>query len=106
MLFKIKYGLAPMYLQKLLPVDIKERTNINLQSQSKIFHIGTKYIRLESFKKSFLPLAIVKWNNMPGAVRQIDKLENFKLILKKDYKECKSYYYYGERWPSVHHAQM
>ena len=33
-------------------------------------------------------------------------VESFKTCLKEDYPQANVLYYYGQRWPQVHHARM
>ncbi len=106
MIFKIKHDLAPPYLVELLPETTFQCTNRKLRSHTKIAPIGNKYIRLELFRKSFFAIAIEKWNKLPSTTRQITKLESFKKAITKDLKKCNILYFYGKRWPSVHHARI
>ena len=46
------------------------------------------------------------WNKLPLHVRNIQTLEEFKLEIKPSTKEKNILYYYGKRWPCVHHSLM
>ena len=94
------------WLSNLLPLSNFEQTNRCLRSHTKIAPIGKRFIRLELFRKSFLPTAIDKWNKLPESTRQITKLEQFKRALSTDLKKCNILYYYGQRWPAIHHARI
>mgnify|MGYP001591838763 CR=1 FL=1 len=103
MMFKVKNNLCPEYLSQLLPPENIENRRYNLRNNEDIRIPATN---LESFKRSFIPHAISLWNNLPLAQRQIPTLEDFKLSLKENFKECNILYYYGKRWPSIHHSRI
>ncbi len=103
MMYKIKNNLTAEYLGEVLPPDNNELTHYNLRNSQ---NIAVPVARLETFRKSFIPFAINLWNNLSLHVRQVESLEEFKMALKKMKKEPNILYYYGKRWPSVHHSRI
>ena len=59
--------------------------------------------RLNTFKKSFFPRVIQSWNLLSAETKSSSSLYKFRQSINKQSPEL---YYYGERWPSVHHARM
>lgn len=102
MLFKIVQGEAPGYLTGILnEIDIPRHYVLRNSND-----IRVPFCRLESYKKSFFPRAISLWNDLPQHVRNASSLNTFKLSLKKESDDFLLLYYYGDRWPAVHHARM
>ena len=87
----------------ILPVDNEQRARYNLRN---IHNIPIPPARLESFKKSFIPSTISLWNELAVEIRQKQTLEEFKSDIKSTKEEPNILYYYGKRWPSVHHARI
>ena len=44
--------------------------------------------------------------NLPINTRHAPTLESFKYTLRKSYRESNILYYYGQRWPAIHHARL
>ena len=106
MIYKIKNNIAPQYLIDLFPGENQERTTRALRNNENIALLGDRFLRLETFKNSFLPKAITLWNDLPTSVRKIPSVELFKAHLKSKKKEPNILYFYGQRWPSVHHTRL
>ena len=102
MLFKIVTGRAPSYLTDIL-LDLNRPRNYRLRN---CLDIKVPLCRLESYKRSFFPRAIGLWNDLANPTKSADSVESFKQLLKGEQKELQVLYYYGQRWPSVHHARM
>ena len=73
------------------------RNNINIR---------VPYCRLETYKKSFFPRTISLWNGLVPQVKASDSYVTFKSCFKAKTDEFEILYYYGDRWPAVHHARM
>ena len=101
MMFKIKSGLCPTYLSNLIIVN--EQPRYNFRSQSAVV---TPFARLETFKRSFIPHASTLWNNISFDLQNSGSLEGFKQLLNIANDCCNTLYYYGERWPAIHHARL
>ena len=102
MLYKIKHNLCPSYLNDILPPENNEIIRYNLRNRDDIVQPNT---RLDSLKRSFIPASIEKWNQLPIDARNLN-LENFKSYLKNKAGEKNVLFYYGQRWPSIHHARL
>ena len=101
MFYKIMNGVTPTYLSALVPAH--GNSGYNLRNSNNIRNIAT---RLDSHVRSFFPRAIKLWNSLSIESRNVTSLHSFKEILRKNITERKVIYYYGERWPSVHHTRM
>ena len=109
MLFKILKGKAPQYL-----IDIHEdiqtpHLRINNLYNTSSFRLP--YCRLETYKNSFFPRVLRLWNDLSRKIKESNSVDKFKESLKKPsnlelYNFKQVLYYYGKRWPSIHHARM
>jgi hypothetical protein len=62
-------------------------------------------VRLESYHHSFIPYSITLWNQLSIQKWNVANLEEFKnAIVEKS--NCNVLYYYGKRWPSIHHSRI
>ena len=102
-MYKIMNNLAPTYLTNIVPSSVNELTPHNLRSGS---NIRIPKFRTESYKRSFFPRMLSRWNSLEDEVKQRPTLLSFKLSLKTPKDRSKEIYYYGQRWPSVHHARI
>lgn len=101
-MYKIVHGKAPQYLCVLL----ERNENVGRYNLRRQVPIKVPLCRLELYKRSFFPHVINLWNLLPVNIQELPTTENFKHYLKKEANELCKVYYYGERWPSVHHARM
>ena len=102
MMYKIVNGSAPIYLSNLvINEDVNRRYNLR---QTKV--LKEIQCRLETYSRSFFPRIIKLWNNLPTEVQSINSLHEFKHKFKPVISDLILLYYYGSRWPSVHHARM
>ena len=101
MLFKIINGFTPDYLSSIL-----DELNINRTYNLRNSNIRVPKCRLETFKKSFFPRTISLWNRLPEEIKSVDSVVAFKAHLRSEPNELLPLYYYGIRWPAVHHARM
>ena len=100
MFYKIKNGLAPTYLPTILPQAYNSPYDLRNSG-----FIHKPPFRLTTFERSFVPTAIDLWNKLPDDICFLPTLASFKSTLMK--RETDMYlYYYGERWPSIHHARI
>ena len=103
MLYKIKNNLAPDYLFHLIPQENHELIRYNLRNNA---DIAMPLAKKEAFRRSFVPFSIKLWNELPKSKRSSPCLDMFKSSLKDNSPDPQVLYYYGERWPSIHHARM
>ena len=103
MLFKIINQQSPNYLFELLPSNNAASINYSLRNRD---NIKMPNCQKESFRRSFLPSAIRLWNKLEKNVRDAPSILSLKLELKKKHPDKPTLYYYGHRWPSVHHSRM
>ena len=102
MMYKIVHRSAPPYLTNILELnDANPRYSMRNRDAIKIPHC-----RLSLFQRSFFPYTIKLWNKLPVNTQNIPTYESFKNHLRNKLDPANELYYYGERWPSVHHARM
>ena len=104
MMYKIKNRNAPQYLTGILDELQGERTH-DYCFRNKC-NLKIPFCRLSSFKISFFPRTICSWNSLSTEVKTSGTLETFKNFFRKEDHELNVLYFYGERWPGVHHARM
>ena len=102
MMFKIVSGRSPPYLHNILS-ELNGQKNYSLRNS---LNLRIPFCRLECYKRSFFPRTIKLWNKLPVEKRSADSVKSFQKQFIKDREPSQSLYYYGSRWPSVHHARM
>ena len=103
-LYKIKNCNMPEYLKVLHPQENKDIIQYNLRNRE---DIRVPTARLKTFKRSFFWNAIALWNILPNFMRNSLTLADFKdNIKKRNGNEPNVLYYYGKRWPAVHHSRL
>jgi hypothetical protein len=102
MMYKIIYGIAPKYLQDILTTYRNHPIGYILRYRADHVSPFTKQIS----RNSFFHIGISLWENLPENARIKPSLNSFKSHLKKDYPKRNIRYYYGSRWPQVHHARL
>lgn len=105
MFFKIVNNLAPFYLCRLLPLQVRNFTAYPMCNAENYRNFNFSTL---AFKKSFFPLSIDLWNQLPINIREIRSLSTFKLELKKhlDFAKHQKHFSYGKRPNSTHHTRM
>jgi hypothetical protein len=79
-MYKIRNGLTPGYLRKMMPSPSGQITNYTLRN-AKEYRVP--FCRTERYKQSFLPLTLTEWNALPLLTKGIPTLNLFKTELKK-----------------------
>ena len=103
MLYKVLNNLAPNFLNSRLPEHNPGDSGYNLRNSN---NIGRLPSRLETHRRSFFPRAINLWNAIPNAIRSQPSLSAFKAKVRPTRDCTNALYYYGQRWPSVHHSRL
>jgi hypothetical protein len=102
MFYKIKHGLAPNYLQELIPPERNQIVHYALRHNN---NIEPPFARLETLKRSFILYAIRLWNMLPIDTRNINQIKEFKRSISKS-ENKNILYYYGKRWSNIHHSRL
>ena len=104
MIFNIMNENAPQYLidihnhiqgERLYDYELRNAKDLRMP-----------FCRLSLLKNSFFPRSILLWNELSDEERSATSLAVFKTFLRQNDNEMKVLYYYGDRWPSIHHARM
>jgi len=101
-MYKIINGLTPQCLCNIVVEGNQNRPYNFCRTNA----LKEPHCRLETYRKSFFPRTIKLWNNLPNVTQSASSLDKFKLNFKPELTDILLLYYYGERWPSVHHARM
>ena len=98
MFYKMKNNLTPTYLSSLVP-ETFEGTIYNLRDAQNIRPILT---RTQLYYRSFLPLSIRDWNELPVEARNSTSLASF----NKDNPKIPKYYSAGNRFLQIQHTRL
>ena len=101
--FQMYHGLAPNYLQDLVPTRINDGFNYILRNAENIPII---MCRTSTYANSFLPSVIRDWNNLPVGIRENNSLSIFKNYLNQDKSIIPKHFYVGERKSQILHARL
>ena len=87
---KIVNNRAPAYLTEQLPVNVGQRTGVNLRNSSRL---SLQPARTSLFERSFFPTTTRLWNNLDESVRATSKISIFKKHIqpRKQYNALFSY---------------
>jgi hypothetical protein len=102
MMFKIIYGIAPEYLQSILTQYRNHPIGYVLRNRANHVAPFTK----QTCRNSFFYKGICLWENLNETARIKPSPACFKSYMRKEYPRQIPLYYYGERWPQVHHARL
>ena len=103
MVYKLVNNLSsPTLANLILKPEVQERRYEMRRPE----RLRTYKARLDLFVRSFFNSAIRLWNSLSPVIITSKNLNEFKGHLKKTYPSKNELYYYGERWPAVHHARM
>ena len=105
MMYKVNHGLAPTYLQDLLPNQVQARTRYQLRNNT---NLDVPLARLSSYSNSFFPSATRLWNSLKPETRTSPSVKAFKRNYLKEHprpvQNC--WYSYGPRLPQIMMARM
>jgi hypothetical protein len=100
--YKIHNGLSPNYLLSLCE-KFKCEKNYSLRNNT-TYRLPAKLSTI--CQKTFFPLAITLWNSIPEKWRNSPSVNSFKAKLLPKPNILSISYYYGKRWPNIHHARI
>lgn len=101
--YKMIYGLAPSYLNNLVPPLVQETSRYSLRNAQ---NVSPVYGNTNLYLNSFLPSVIRDWNVLPEEIRNSDSLLSFKLKLVGQRIKPPPYYNYGERKAQILHTRL
>jgi hypothetical protein len=104
-MYKILNGLAPRYLQDLIPGRVQTRTRYQLRNRN---DLQVPLARLETYSQSFFPAATRTWNNLTEVTKSSPSVKSFKHQYLKEFPRppANPLFYRGSRFSAVHHARM
>ena len=96
---------APQYLLDVIPATRHKITDRNLRNSA---NISLPPNRLSSFKNSFFPDTIRRWNIIPQEIRSIECIRSFKQAVAQLYELSKppSYYSLGYKTDNILHTRL
>ena len=96
------YGLAPNYLNNLIPPTVGSSSTYNLRRPN---NLRTIACRTSLYSNSFLPDVINDWNDLPDEIRNAESLSSFKYRLKLDKPIPNKLFFFGDRKMQVIHTR-
>ena len=102
LMFKMKNGLVPNYLINLMPKENRDVVKRNLRSNT---NLRLPLAKSELVRRSFIPFTVKLWNKLTSDQRSCKSIKLFKSEIKTE-KITNILYYYGQRWPSIHHSRI
>jgi hypothetical protein len=105
LLHKIDHGMAPTYLQDLMPDTVQSRTRYNLRN---VENRDVPLARISSYSNSFFPAATRTWNVLSAQTKQSPKPNSFKRNYLRENPRPKQnkLYYLGSRSNQIIHAKL
>ena len=102
---KMVHGIAPKYLQDMLPQTVAERNSYQVRNASGLSQSIVR-TRLSLFEHSFLPSSIKLWNMLPEEQRTIADPQTFKKSLLPDKNDKVNLFFLGERRTNITHSRL
>ena len=99
--YKMVHGLAPSYLNKLVPPLLQENSQY---SPTNAINIQTLQCNANLFYNSFLPSAVRGWNSLSDDLRNTPSFSVFKSKLYAERNKPPSYYNHVLRTLQVYHT--
>ena len=96
-------GLAPNYLNHLVPTTVGNFSAYNLRRPN---NLRTIACRTSLYSSSFLPAVINEWNNLPDEIKNAESLSSFKYRINVDKPIPRKLYFFGDRKMQVIHARL
>jgi hypothetical protein len=105
LMHKIEHGMAPTYLQDLMPDTVQARTRYNLRN---VENRDVPLARISSYSNSFFPAATRTWNALSRQTKQSLKPNAFKRNYLKEHPrpQQNKLYYLGSRSSQVIHSKL
>jgi hypothetical protein len=105
MMHKVENGLAPPYLQDLMPNHVQARTRYNLRNTE---DLDVPRARLSAYSNSFFPAATRQWNKLTRKTKQSPTPNSFKRNYLKELPRPNrnTLYYQGSRANQIIFAKL
>ena len=82
MMFKVRMDKKPVYIYNRIGENRMSNTRQEYQRVNSRLLKDIRELQAETARKTFIPRAIVQWNDLPIELRMIDDLPMFKVQLK------------------------
>ena len=102
-LYKILNGIAPEYLQSLVPPRVQDATSRNLRNANDFRNFRTN---TNLFYESFFPSTIRAWNELPDDIKTSPSVASFKFRLNRELRKPPNYFNTGTRQGQILHARL
>ena len=102
-LYKILNGIAPEYLQSLVPPRVQDATSRNLRNANDFRNFRTN---TNLFYESFFPSTIRAWNELPDGIKTSPSVASFKFRLNRELRKPPKYFNTGTRQGQILHARL
>ena len=105
MFYKIINNLVPMYLNDLVPLSVRERTN-NTYPLRNALNFSIISSRTSLYKNSYFPSTCELWNTLPMTTRTASSFSNFRSLISKPPPKKPLYYNIGLRANQIYHTRI
>ncbi len=104
-IYKVKSGVLPDYLQNLFPPIVADTNRYNLRNSNDFVTIAR---RTEIYSKSFIPSSTKLWNELSEEIKGSTSLSIFKSKLKELFKPptVPEFFFIGDRTYAIYHARI
>ncbi len=101
--FKILHDMSPSPILETYNTLVAREQHYALRNMN---HIPAPFTRTESYRRSYFPDAIRRWNQLSPTLKENHSFEEFKQLLNMPTIPKQDILYYGDRWASIHHARI
>ena len=101
--YKIINGLAPTYLNQLVPSLVQNQSQYSLRNSNNIMSV---HANSTLYSNSFLPSVIRAWNNLPIEIRNRTSVTQFKCKLAEHINRPPIWFYFGSRKAQMFHTRL
>ncbi|MCG8048301.1 MAG: reverse transcriptase family protein [Candidatus Thiodiazotropha endolucinida] len=101
--YKMINGLAPTYLNQLVPGLVQDQSQYSLRNANNMSFI---HANSALYYNSFLPSVTRAWNNLPTEIRNSTSVTQFKYRLAEHINKPPSWFDFGSRNAQIYHTRL
>lgn len=104
-MYKIHYNLVPQYLSDIANIYRKDTSRYSTRYEDNYIPPRVKY---DTYKKSFIPDAISKWNSLNSDTKKSTSIRQFQRSISKCTSDSKvpKYFLHGKRATNIIHTKL
>ena len=101
--YKMINGLAPTYLNQLVPNLVQNQSQYSLRNSNNLLSV---HANSTLYFNSFLPSVIRAWNNLPIEIRNSTSVTQFKCKLAEHINKPPIWFHFGSRKAQIFHTRL